>query len=538
MGELPNPDLTGLHIRVQEGHKTLLAKTTSEDTLTCLTLATIYAFFDAFWKQYTMHIIIVGAGLGGLSAALALASTKYNHKVTLLESARSLAEIGAGIQLTPNATKWLWRWGLKDDILAAAVLPGGFYVRSAEDSDCKVLGSTMLNKSHEQRGDKGTEGEGFEEKYGGPYLVVHRADLHEIIHKHCVHRGVDVKFGMRVVRWDFENGKVWVKPRAEDSNDSTLMMQGDLVVAADGIHSGARKQFVARDAVEPEAGKPPKSGAEDEEADDELSSTGYAAYRMMADVSKVKANPSIAEFVSCHNCHCVSGEGSSIMTYMIKGSQKLNLVMSHYDDVDTTHWSQTRFRTAIKDLFAGYNQKSKALLDVAMDDSEQIISNWPIKEVRPLEKWVSNSGRFVLMGDAAHAMSFFLSMGLSLAIEDAAALLVCLLNYAGGDGGNSDLSKAMRVYQSVRRSRANVVREASLHNGHMLHLPPGPERDKRDESLRTDGASDPLRAEVDGAGRHFSATRLSFGILDHKVRDYFYGYEIADEIHEQWNKIA
>ncbi|EXJ69311.1 uncharacterized protein A1O5_07347 [Cladophialophora psammophila CBS 110553] len=446
-----------------------------------------------------MKIIIVGAGIGGLSAALALALQK--HSVTVLESAPRLAEIGAGVQLTPNAIKFFFQWGLEGDILAKAAIPGTFFIHRWKDG--RVLGSVDVG--------------GLEREYGAPYVVVHRGVLHEILHRHAVRAGAEVRVNSRVVEYDFEGGAVVLK--------DGLKMEADLVVACDGINSFARAQFL---------------GDQDKGAQ----RTGWAAYRTMVDVTKIKANPATADLVERHNNHLWIGENCSAMTYMIYESTKLNMVLSHRDDdieVDsttTTSWTTASpYHGAIKSLFRGWDCKLTSLIDMVRPET---INNWPVYQVEPLRKWVSMSGKFVLMGDAAHAMAFYLSMGISMAVEDAVALAECLsllasatnndVKYGCGDRAKPrpSLSSALDLFESLRKPRAEAVQAASLRAGNILHLPPGAAQEKRDAALqRADGGA--MESEED-------SRQYVYGIADRETRDWCYGYDAAWEVRRAWNE--
>jgi salicylate hydroxylase len=426
-----------------------------------------------------MEIIVIGAGIGGLSAALSLALA--GHHVTIFETASALAEIGAGVQLTPNATKYFWKWGLGPDILAKAALPTHFAVRGGLNGE--TLGRVEFAN--------------FKELYGAPYLVIHRADIHQILHEHSIKAGVNLRLRSRVIQYDFENAEVVLADGQK--------FRADLVVGVDGINSSARKALL-------------------NSTGDDLEKTGWAAYRAVAPVDKIKANPLTAHLGSQHSCNCWVGENCSAMTYMVKNSEILNIVLSHPDDVDTSEWAPEQYQAEIRRIFKGFNPSLTALLDMTRPG----IQNWPIHQVKPLPKWTSATGKFVLMGDAAHAMAFYMSMGVSLAVEDAAALTECIYLQSQGNVG---LDRAMAVFETVRKTRCKDVQDASLHAGNVLHLPPGPAQVARDAAMQNDG----LSAEVNKKER-FYAEGTSYGIADRKIRDWGYAYDVIEAVREEWNK--
>jgi salicylate hydroxylase len=155
-----------------------------------------------------MEIIIVGAGIAGLSLALALACSR--HRVLLLEAAPALAELGAGLQLTPPATRHLFAWGMRDDILAASIAPAEMMVRDGRSGAALAAIPTG----------------GMEARYGAPYLVVHRAVMHDLLRKHAVAAGAELRLGSRVVRYDWAAGAVELQDGSR--------VAADLVIGADG----------------------------------------------------------------------------------------------------------------------------------------------------------------------------------------------------------------------------------------------------------------------------------------------------------------
>lgn len=441
-----------------------------------------------------MKIIIVGAGIAGLATALALA--KARHHVTVLESAHALAEIGAGVQLTPNTTKWLWRWGCGPDILAISALPESFNVINGIDG--KGLGSVDFSK--------------FETEHGGPYLVIHRADIHRILHDHAVKAGAEVKLNSRVEEYFPDEGRIVLVNRSS--------MTADLIVAVDGIHSHARQFLLGSDAPQGDLGN-------------NLEKSGWAAYRLMAEVSQLKDNEATRALATSHKCNCVVGNGCSVMTYMVKGTDKLNLVLSHRDDVETTHWTQEQYREAVRNLFKGFGQGVQSLLNTALSNPDYQITNWPVHQVTTLPRWRSDSGRLVLMGDATHAMPYFLSMGVSMAAEDAAALCECL-QLMNESNGRVTLSESMKLFEDVRKERAEVVRNASLHAGQVLHTPEGEERLTRDALLHNNGGNSYYHKNMNISEIRELVSGWRYGIIDNTMRDWLYGYDVVEDVQNVW----
>lgn len=295
----------------------------------------------------------MGAGIGGLSAALSLSLA--GHKVIILESASVLAEIGAGVQMTPNATKYFWKWGMGADISANSALPEAFNI--LRGSDGELLGKVPFAE--------------FRKQYGAPYITIHRAEIHRILHRHALRAGAEVRLGSRVIHYDFENAIVHLATGER--------LQADLVVAADGVNSVARKAFL------PELG-------------DGLEKTGWAAYRAQVSVEKIKANPTTAHVANQCTCDCWSGDQHCVVSYLVKNGSMLNMAFSHPDDVDASGWTSEQCTAELKRLYSDWDPTLAALLDMA----EPYPQNWPVLQVKSLPTWKSNSGRFVLMGDVSH----------------------------------------------------------------------------------------------------------------------------------------
>lgn len=163
------------------------------------------------------------------------------------------------------------------------------------------------------------------------------------------------------------------------------------------------------------------------------------------------------------------------------------------------------------------------------------IQNYPVYAVPPLPQWAHHSGRFTLIGDAAHAMAFYLSMGVSLAVEDAAAL-ASVLNKATNASDNKTsidadrLKKALQAYETARKARSTAVQLASLHAGDMAHVENGPRREKLYDTLRKDGMGLP----VNPVAFH---TRTSYGLADKDVRDWCYNFDAVADVDAEFDRL-
>ncbi|KAL9484663.1 hypothetical protein ACSS6W_003452 [Trichoderma asperelloides] len=453
-----------------------------------------------------MNIIIVGAGIAGLSLAIALGQS--GHQVTILDAAPQLAELGAGVQMTPQALRYLFQWGLKEDLLAESIIPENLHVW--DGSSGNLLGHVRIRE--------------METQYGAPYIVVHRAVLHNILHRHAIKAGGQLLLDSNVVEYDFANGAVRLL--------NGKRLTADLVVAADGINSLARSHLLGN--------KNPGSLP-----------TGWAAFRMTTEVSKLKADPTTSSLVDLQSrsSNFWVAPQLSCMTYLIKDATLLNIVLTHRDDVNAKDLTSDECKDLVRHLFKDFEPRVQRMLDL----STPKIANYPVYAVPPLPSWAHESGRFVLMGDAAHAMAFYMSMGVSIAVEDAAALaaaldLACppgssfvLSNEADGRG----LKHALHAFETVRKPRAEAVQEASLHGGDSLHTSSKEERRVLYEALGHSHRDEIWPLENDAGGGSFvqrcksTGQRLGpGGITDKGTRDWCYNYDAIAAVEEYFKSSA
>ncbi|KAF2999653.1 hypothetical protein E8E13_000156 [Curvularia kusanoi] len=417
-----------------------------------------------------LRIVIVGAGLGGLALCVALA--RRGHAVRVLEQAKQLGEVGAGIQIPPNSGRLLHRWGVFQHLARWAVKPEGINFRRWEDG--RVIGHTDL-------------GERFQRNFGVPYYVVHRAHFHDALYKRALELGVVVDLDRTVVEYDSQQGSVILADRS--------VVTGDLVVAADGIKSVARASICQGTLHEP-------------------SSEGFAAYRATVNVSRISDDSEIAWILEKPSLNIWIGEDRHVMSYTIASGQSLNLVLSHIDHSDPSTWSKTYAKEQIMEEFSGWDPQLTKILALVDD-----CMKWPLKVGKQLSTWISPSSRLVLVGDAAHAMLPYMSQGAAMAVEDGAALAVILSDIST----LSDLPSALRSFEKERIRRSGDMQHASMVNGVIWHFPDGPEQEARDASMA---------AEVSGKPFTSSANQWS----DPVTQRWAYGYDAEKEMREVWRK--
>ncbi|KIW16953.1 hypothetical protein PV08_04144 [Exophiala spinifera] len=414
-----------------------------------------------------LDIIVVGAGLGGLAAAIALA--RRGHKVTVFEQAPELGEVGAGIQIPSNSTRLLIKWGLEPFLASKIVKPGHIAFRRWEDG--KTIGLTKLIPH-------------FEREFDAPYYVLHRAHFHDAMYQLALQLGIVVKINSKVLDYD------------EDAPSITLengeIHLADLIVGSDGLKSYARTKVLGG-------------------VDQTPKKTGFAAYRATVDVEKMKAYPDTAEVCAKPNLNLWVGDMRHVMTYMIAGGKSFNMVLSHPDRSDPRTWasqSSEQVLAGMRAHFKGWDPTLTKIIDMI-----DTTLKWPLMSGSPLPRWVSRSNKLVIMGDAAHAMVPYMSQGAAMAVEDGAALAEALHHVESID----DLPRGLRVWEAVRKDRADKMQEASLINGKLWHFPDGPLQQARDEGMRP---------EVEGREYVTSPNQWS----DPTTQRWTYGYDAEWEI--------
>ena len=307
-------------------------------------------------------ILIAGGGIGGMTAAAALAQAGF--PVRLLEAAPAFGEIGAGVTLSPNAMRGLDFIGVQEAVAAAGVEPARQRIQHWQD------GRTLFGM---ERGDSRT-------KYGAPYVYIHRADLHQILLTVARDAGVKLQAGAQVVASDATTAIL-----ADGSR-----IAADVLIGADGLKSAIRQRFETQAAH----------------------FTGHVAWRAV-----VPMTPELAPLGEWPGVHV--GPGRMITRYPVRHSRLLNLVFFARSDAwPDEGWTIPAQPDELAATYAGWCDEARAMIAAAETVPH---FRWAINARTALPRWVTD-GRVALLGDAAHAMTPFLGQGAACAIEDAVVL--------------------------------------------------------------------------------------------------------------------
>ena len=376
--------------------------------------------------------VIVGGGIGGLTAAVCL--TQVGFGVHVFEQAHRFGEVGAGVQLGPNATRVLRRLGLGDALREAGFRPDAVRLMRWEDSSS--LTEQPLAAAAEQ-------------KFGSPYYTLYRPDLVDLLAAELPPSVV--RLGTVVTGIDTtDDGRVAVQ-LADGSAEVA-----DVVIGADGTHSTIRAATVG---------------------DAPARFSGMAAYRALVPRGRVQSS----ETAVVRNW---LGPHQHLVAYPVgRDARYLNLVCVVPEPSWTTEaWNVPGSVNDLRKHFVGWGAELTTLLGAV----EEPVFKWALYDREPLARWSTAST--TLLGDACHPMLPFLAQGAGQAIEDAAALARCLSETP------ADVPAALARYETVRRPHTAKIQRMSWDNNTFYHLPDGPEQVARDAALHAATAESGLVA--------------------------------------------
>jgi salicylate hydroxylase len=378
----------------------------------------------------TPEIAILGGGIGGLAAAAFL--RRAGLPSTLYEQAAELKAVGAGLVVAPNAARLLRRLGVLDELVRRAVrLDVGWEFRRWQDG--AVLSAENLATSCERL-------------YGEQTYTVHRADLLDVIGR-AVPQGT-VRLGRRCVDVSLRGDRPALR------FDDGEVVEADIVIGADGVHSVVRRALTGSPAP---------------------TYSGLCAFRALVPLEQA---PPMAR----RNAQTLwLGPGHHLVHYPISAGRLVNLVaFAPAGDYSVESWTAT---ASVEEFLAEFDGWDPRLIELIR--AARTPGRWALLERAPLRRW--SHGPVTLLGDAAHPMFPFFAQGAAQAIEDAAVLAQCLA------ADVADPVMALQHYQERRIPRTTEIQEVSHGRSHVNQLPDGPEQRARDEAF---AGSDPLVANA------------------------------------------
>jgi salicylate hydroxylase len=375
--------------------------------------------------------IIAGAGIAGLTAAIALLQADF--RVAIYERASTLDEFGAGLQLTPNATRVLAKLGVLERVLPLASRPRAVVVLRGSD-DAELMRMPL---------------DGAEGRWGAAYLVIHRADLQRAL-LDAVHgqSGVELTLGATVLDFANNGGPLSVALAREGTQTRD---QADVLIGADGLRSQVRDRlgFGVQDR--------PKFA-------------GRVAYRAIVDADDANSQ-------SAQNVILRLGKAAHLVQYPLRGGSIINLVATIRSISPTSSADREKDeaanRSSLTRAFTGWSKEARCLTEAPVQWRA-----WPLYHRPPIPSF--SFGPVALIGDAAHPMVPFLAQGAAQAIEDAGALGRILAQA-------QDIPAALSTYSRDRVARTGRVQREALKLGRIYHMS-GPLAVARNATMRLLGA--------------------------------------------------
>jgi 2-polyprenyl-6-methoxyphenol hydroxylase-like FAD-dependent oxidoreductase len=351
-------------------------------------------------------ILVVGGGIGGMAAALGL--SQIGFRVTVIEQAHEIGEIGAGIQLGPNAFTAMDALGCGEGGRRRAVYTDRLVMTDAVD------GKTVAEVP---------TGEAFRKRFGNPYAVIHRADIHLSIYEQVqLAPGIRVTTDSRIVRVDLDDGGVELR----DQNGR--IYSGVAVIGADGGRSVMRRTLVG----------------------DGHRVSGHVVYRAVVPKDDMPADLrwNAAAIWVGPDCHLVH--------YPLRGGEEYNLVVTFHSR-DPEEWGvKEGSPEEVLSYFRGICDTPRELLSKPTS-----WKRWSTADRDPIEQW--GRGRATLLGDAAHPMLQYLAQGACMAMEDAVTLREAL------KATDRDIERGFRLYESKRVARTARVVLSAREMGRIYH---------------------------------------------------------------------
>jgi salicylate hydroxylase len=386
-------------------------------------------------------VFVAGAGIGGLTASLTLAAQGF--RVVVLEKAERLEEAGAGLQLTPNATRVLIALGMKERLAARAVVPEAITIMSAR------AGGEIIRLPL---------GEAASAPAGSPYWVIHRADLQAALQAQVnEHPDIELRLGCQFEDVTAHAKGLTVVQRSGNTRRQDVALA---LIGADGIWSSVRHHLFPD--VQPRF-------------------AGLIAWRGTLDATQLPRE------YTAPRVQLWMGPGAHLVAYPISGARQINIVAVVPGTWNRPGWSAPGDGHELKGAFAASRWPGPARMMLGAVDSWR---KWALFTVPVGNEWTK--GAIGLLGDAVHAMLPFAAQGAGMAIEDAAVLAKCLRD--GPTETAAQVSAALARYARLRRARVAKVQRTAQSAGHTYHLS-GAMALARDVTIRTMGPERMLKRQ-------------------------------------------
>ncbi|KIX08555.1 uncharacterized protein Z518_03211 [Rhinocladiella mackenziei CBS 650.93] len=360
-----------------------------------------------------LHVGVVGAGMGGLAAAIAL--VRGGVKVTILEAATELGEIGAGIQIFSNVSKYLLRWDV-DKII------GENLVTVDEVRTWSVSGQVVTRVDPKQ----------VKKLTGFPHLIARRDHLHAGLTESARRHGVEIVVGARVQKLEYSAHSATV------TTAKGISYTFDLVVGSDGIKSTIRQHLFPE--VMPKA--PSK----------------VAAYRGVLSYDEIRERAPEGASVLTNTMDMWTGPNGYIMTYPLSGGKELNVVTSFCKD----YYVEKMEEVDIDEFRGYYKDYSPAIQSIIK--LVNYTQRWPLLVMPPMDRWSNEFRNVVLLGDACHCMQNHMGQGAATAIEDGVFLGRVMSEVVRG---TVTVAEAVALYEQKRIPRAWTKQQFSLISGEL-----------------------------------------------------------------------
>ncbi|KAJ7629717.1 hypothetical protein DFH06DRAFT_1480277 [Mycena polygramma] len=415
-----------------------------------------------------IHFAVIGAGVAGLSCAIAL--RRIGHKVTLIEQKDDVndPEDERGVRMPPNLTKILILWGLKDRLDEISIKSEAIQI---------LLGDTgeLLGTQHWD--------EELLRETRGEYLFAHLSDLIRLLYNEAIERGVEFRLGTRAASIEAAQGLI--------TTHAGDILQADVVVGADGIGGITRRTLQEEQEIASPVNRPSIA----------MIPTKAILDNPDADVRRIYEEP--------HNTlFCWLGHEHSTVGFPVGGTAEFALCAYGPDD-------------GIKRNLDGSEPTLKKLFPLILPAS---LRGQPVIECESLEDWVSESGRLVLIGPAAHPIPPGSIQEKAMSVEDG-AVLAKLFSHLGPDTQGEQINQFLWAFQDIRQPRCAAATESETHIMQYMCMPKGDEQEARDAGLRAKNA---VGIQALQAGDDEEETQEW-----REVKEVF-GYDAEDEADNWW----